>query len=136
MSGFGFWISGASTRADSSFQGMEFPGPWGISRSSPALGSPAILLLLLIIILISVIDNDTNLTIIDDNIYYILIVITLQARLPSAQLRSAPSARSARALLALPSAPAKPRRATKEGQWVLRTTLHIRTLVFLCSAWF
>ena len=27
---------------------------------------------------------------------------------------------------------AKPRRATKEGQWVLRTPLHIRTLVFLC----
>ena len=31
---------------------------------------------------------------------------------------------------------AKPRRATKEGQWVLRTPPHIRTLVFLCSAWF
>ena len=31
---------------------------------------------------------------------------------------------------------AQPRRATKEGQWVLRTPLHIRTLVFLCSAWF
>ena len=27
----------------------------------------------------------------------------------------------------------KPRMATKEGQWVLRTTLHIRTRVFLCS---
>ena len=27
-------------------------------------------------------------------------------------------------------------RAAKEGQWVLRTSLHIRTLVFLCSAWF
>ena len=25
---------------------------------------------------------------------------------------------------------AKPRRATKEGQWVLRGPLHIRTLVF------
>ena len=31
---------------------------------------------------------------------------------------------------------AQPRRATKEGQWVLRTPLHIRTLVFLYSAWF
>ena len=31
---------------------------------------------------------------------------------------------------------AKPRRATKGGQWVLRTPLRIRTLVFLCSAWF
>ena len=29
---------------------------------------------------------------------------------------------------------AKPRRATKEGQWVLRTHLHIRTLVFLRPA--
>ena len=28
------------------------------------------------------------------------------------------------------------RRATKEGQWVLRTLLHIRALVFLRSAWF
>ena len=25
---------------------------------------------------------------------------------------------------------------TKEGQWVLRTPLQIRALVFLCSAWF
>ena len=31
---------------------------------------------------------------------------------------------------------AKPRRATKEGQWILRAPLHIRTLVVLCSAWF
>ena len=31
---------------------------------------------------------------------------------------------------------AEPRRATKEGQRVLRTPLHIRTLVSLCSAWF
>ena len=31
---------------------------------------------------------------------------------------------------------AKPRRATNEGQWVLRTPLHIRTIVFLPSAWF
>ena len=31
---------------------------------------------------------------------------------------------------------AKSRRATKEGQWVLRTPLHIRTLVCLCSAGF
>ena len=26
--------------------------------------------------------------------------------------------------------------AAKEGQWVLRTPLHVRTLAFLCSAWF
>ena len=38
------------------------------------------------------------------------------------------------AMRAKPSA--KPRRATKEGQWVLRTPLHMRALVFLCSAWF
>ena len=31
---------------------------------------------------------------------------------------------------------AKPRRARKEGQWVLSTPLHTRALVFLCSAWF
>ena len=31
---------------------------------------------------------------------------------------------------------AKPGRATKEGQWVLRTPMHIRAMVFVCSAWF
>ena len=47
-----------------------------------------------------------------------------------------PEKKIAARLFSCPDQP-QPRRATEERQWVLRTPLHIiRTLVFLCSAWF